>query len=173
MSADKSPAAGETVAWVLKSTLDASRAETDAAKRERDTAFNDGYASRDGVVDACRKQVDAANARAEALALKLAKFAEDVRKITASHPVWSRSLGHDILNALAYLSASSLSEAGDGWHLVGGQNIQHIGELAAVFASLPIGRPVVVSSQFHEAAMVLTDLVTRSRLPAPPRDEVK
>lgn len=84
-----------------------------------------------------------------------------------------RNPARSVLKFAAYLSASSLSEAGDGWQLVGGQNIQHIGELAAVFASLPIGRPVVVNSQFHEAAMVLADLVTRSRLPAPPRDEVK
>ena len=43
--------------------------------------------------------------------------------------------------------------------IIGGQSLQHIAELAAKLAALPIGQSVVVTSEFHEVAMVLAALL--------------
>lgn len=108
--ADASPAAGEIVALIsrarefvlhpnvhfhykdgaevmaaLVALLDASRAETDAAKRERDEAMK----------RALEAALDAANARAEALEAKLGKAVEATQK--------------------ADTELSMLEGAGDGW----------------------------------------------------------
>ena len=72
--------------WVLfddaQSALTACQQEVERLREEKRDAYHNGYASRDGVVNACRTRAEAAEARAAALE-KALRFYADVSKYPA------------------------------------------------------------------------------------------